>query len=184
MIQLAEKLAKRWMLTPRKGSNKPGWTHPENILKLYKNLLKPSLGELDIKDIKPNIVQLIWLHDILEDGKKEDRSKVTEHDLENFMFDEYIIQGIIWLTQDKRESKKQYLLSLKHAPYEVQVVKVLDRVSNLQEGKETRSEEWYKHYLRETKMYFPLFMYANSNEATPLLSRILYPENNWRIINE
>lgn len=153
-LKLAEETCKEWMrFGKRKNSNRIAWEHPNDVVKLVDELVHPRNPDCDAS-LKLKI--LAWLHDCLEDGIIMDivrGRKPTIYDLRDLGFDKYIIDGVVWLTRDKNESKRQYLLSLKNAPDMVKTVKYLDRIANLREGKETMTEEWYYKYSTETYMY-------------------------------
>ena len=143
----------------RKNSEREAWRHPEDVVKLVDEFYQ------DKDRIRPDYISLLktiaWLHDILEDGLKEVRhanvdgvDSVRVSDLEEAGFEENVIMNVKLLTRERGETKRQYLFMLGQSDREkAKIVKVLDRVANLREGKETMSDQWLKEYRRETLLY-------------------------------
>ncbi len=160
VVELAEILAKRWMRGTRKGSERSSWAHPQDVVgELYKmpywstDKGFPYQGDV--------LLASAWLHDVLEDGTHHDDLPIEPVDILNVAWEEHQVQGPAWcrvveiveeLTcpSDDPAVKKQYLEDFLDASDEAIVIKALDRVVNLREGRETFSEGWHGRYARKT----------------------------------
>lgn len=116
--------------------------------------------KLEIDTKKTNLaITVAFLHDTIED------TDITYDDI----FDEFgldVAEGVEALTKDKTidTKKKQMIDSLNRIltqPYEVQMVKLADRVSNLQEPPSHWDNEKKRAYLEEAKLI--LSCLKNSN---------------------
>lgn len=111
-------------------------------------------------------VALGWLHDILEDGKKEDGSPVTMYDLQAEGVPMETVDDVLGMShetwQDREgqritEPKIKYLTRLSEKSLRVKFVKCVDRICNLREGKEAFKERRWLRYVGETYYFiFPL----------------------------
>lgn len=154
------------MLGTRQGPvPRPAWAHPQDLVELFKEL--PGDRSFFMTE---RIIDTCWLHDIIEDGKKEDGSPVTQQDLilENVAF--HTITDVVVLSQKPGEDKSAYLARLhdvtpNYVPF---VVKSLDRICNLREGKSCFKDKRWARYVGETKDYI-----------IPLTDRLKNPERDW-----
>lgn len=94
-----------------------------------------------------------WLHDIIEDGRKQDGSCVTSQDLIEQGIVPKVVEAVIALSQREGEDKVSYLVRLRGASSRVKVVKAADRVCNLREGKSTFKDARWGRYVRETRQF-------------------------------
>jgi (p)ppGpp synthase/HD superfamily hydrolase len=98
-------------------------------------------------------VAMAWTHDLIEDGVKPDGSRVTAGDLRAHPFDVRIIQGVIQLTNPHGVSKTRYYETLKNIDYLAKLVKCVDHICNLREGKDIFEPARWKQYVEETRTY-------------------------------
>jgi (p)ppGpp synthase/HD superfamily hydrolase len=169
-----EKLARRWMPGIRqraKGDTspaRPAWKHPEDLAKLLHDLIGPTPdpgpegpGGLPVSEreqheytrYRDQLVATAWLHDIIEDGRKLDGTEVTEEDLRAEGVEEIVIEDVVALTQREGEDKPVYLARLEAASSRAKLVKIVDRICNLREGKTTFKDARWARYLDETQKY-------------------------------
>ena len=110
------------------------------------------------------------LHDVLED------TKCSEDDLYN-NFSETIVMGIESLTKDtslktKKDQMQDSLNKLLAQPYCVQMVKLADRITNLQKPPKHWDKEKIASYLKEAKLIFSCLKNANIYLAKRLEEKI------------
>jgi (p)ppGpp synthase/HD superfamily hydrolase len=161
-MKIAEELARRWMPGHREGpGNRFAWEHPEDLVRVL-TIEMPI--EVDVAEAERRIA-LAWLHDIIEDGRKEDGSGVDEADLFREGVDPEVIADVLSMTRRTYqeggalvlESKEQYLGRLKEAKVRAKVVKCVDRTCNLREGRETFKDRRWIRYVGETYYFiYPL----------------------------
>lgn len=151
---LAEDLATKWMRGMRQGRpgdpKRPAHKHPEDLVKLLKDEYPGKVSD--------GILQVAWLHDILEDGVKDDGTRVFSEDLDDLGFKRSVICDIDSLTKRQNESKVTYLTRLKtvtHNSPRVPIVKCVDRICNLREGLVLFDDDRWARYVGET-FYFIL----------------------------
>ena len=155
MIKKAEELARRWMPGFRQGPGKrEAWRHPEDLVKVLTH-------EMAFIKVPPEEhekrIAVAWLHDVLEDGKKEDGTAVFVEDLRDEGIEAVVIADVLALTHDGRESKEAYLSRLKEKSARAKVVKCVDRICNLREGRESFKVKRWIRYVGETYYFiFPL----------------------------
>jgi (p)ppGpp synthase/HD superfamily hydrolase len=154
-MDLFEGLAKRWMIGDRKGpEGKPSreaWRHPEDLVLLLDEWDTPREGWNP--NLKPYLKAVAWLHDLIEDGRKEDGTQVTEQDLLDAGVDWSIVRDVVSLSQMPGEDKSVYLARLVKASWAARVVKCVDRICNLREGKDCFKEPRWARYVDETQRY-------------------------------
>ena len=158
----AEALAKRWMPGDRQG--KPGqtprkaWEHPADLVRL----LSERPGEFsEAGQIKA--LAMAWLHDVIEDGRKEDGSRVTTSDLQGLVvgygepsgpyLDEAVVEGVVELTHPEGITKIAYYETLSEIGYIPKLVKCVDRICNLREGAGVFKPARWERYVSETRTY-------------------------------
>jgi len=126
------------------------WRHPEDLVKLIDEWPFP-------KSWNPNLRVYLkcvsWLHDIIEDGKKEDGSPVTQEDLIQAGVSWDIVQDVVSLTCLPTEDKPVYLARLGAASVAAKMAKCIDRICNLREGSEVFKDARWARYVDETKSY-------------------------------
>ncbi len=170
----AEQLAKRWMKGRREGSSgRRAWEHPADLVRVLTEEM-PITGNGEELE---KMVALAWLHDLLEDGKKEDGTSVSMYDLQDEEVDGDIVNDILALTQKTLrtkegrfvpEEKSLYLARLKWKSPRARLVKCVDRICNLREGKDCFKTKRWIRYVGET--YY--FIY-------PLAEDLPAVERNW-----
>lgn len=157
----AEELARRWMPGRREGpANRFAWEHPADLVRVLTTEIVPAGVPSDELEKR---IELAWLHDILEDGRKEDGSPVTMYDL---MREQVIVEDVLAMTrrehpgQDGKpfsEPKEKYLARLKEASPRAKLVKCVDRICNLREGKAAFKDRRWIRYVGETYLFiYPL----------------------------
>lgn len=158
----AEKIARAWMPGTRQGSNRPAWAHPEDIVKFLQEMDEASMKVEGCSTLwHKRTLDIAWLHDIIEDGKKEDGSPVTEKDLEGalFSFNEDVVKCVVELTHRVGEEKITYLARLRYRtqahlmPAAAVIVKLADRICNLREGAPTYKAARWARVIGETNTY-------------------------------
>lgn len=171
MVVQAEALAKRWMPGYRQG--KPGdtlrkaWEHPQDLVRL----LDERPGEFSEAG-QAAAKAMAWLHDLLEDGKKEDGSVVTPEDLEQYV-PERIVEGVIQLTHQEGHSKLDYYKTLREIDYFPKLVKCVDRICNLREGASSFTDKRWTRYTEETRLYILPLAQDLREETAEWLTRLL-----------
>lgn len=169
-MKKSERLARKWMPGYRDGPDKrPAWKHPEDVVKV----LTEELPE-DIDYVPTDmIVDLAWLHDILEDGRiPTTGTRVTCELMENAGISELVQLGVNILTRKDWISIEEYYDRLYRLGDEnVLLVKLADRLCNLREGKNVYSDERWKRYVEEThKMVLPLCSRVLTRDSSLLLA--------------
>lgn len=179
-MRKSEELARRWMPGTRHGSNRPAWAHPEDLVKLLHELRasNPSEGDEDemFRSLEEegfeNMVDIAWMHDLIEDGVRmhnDHEHIILLDDLRKEGFSEYIVQQVRTLTKWDDEEKGQYLLRVaKEAPVLTLIVKLVDRICNLREGRHSFTEKRWSRYVEETTTYI-----------VPMLAKIGEPDREW-----
>lgn len=197
-MKKSEMIARAWMPGTRQGSGRPAWAHPQDLVELVDELqahvekqcgqcggygtVDFSLGACippidgDCTDCTPakarwdRLRDISWLHDILEDGRKGDGSRVSKDDLYHEGIHEDVITGVLHLTHwEERETKIEYLTRLRDRaligglPEEVIIAKIKDRTCNLREGKGTFKQARWERVIRETKEFIVPMLQAISN---------------------
>jgi hypothetical protein len=153
-VDLCQSLAKRWMVGTRQSKKgKPpreAWRHPEDLIKITDEWPFPSAWN---HNLRTYLKCVLWLHDLIEDGKKEDGSPVTEEDLirEGVSLD--IVRDVVALSCPPGVDKKVYLQSLKTASVAARIAKCIDRIGNLREGAEVFKDARWARYVEETNTY-------------------------------
>jgi (p)ppGpp synthase/HD superfamily hydrolase len=162
MIEKAEQLARRWMPGLRQGpAKRKAWEHPQDLV----SLLTKEMDFIETPaEEQEKRVAVAWLHDILEDGKKEDGTTVSVQDLCDEGIRPQVIADVLALTNEG--PKDAYLAQLKAKSPRAKLVKCVDRICNLREGKDAFKTKRWIRYVGETYYFiFPL------TEGLPPLER-------------
>jgi len=95
------------------------------------------------------------MHDLIEDGRKEDGSRVIEADLTAEGIDYNIVFGVVSLTHDEAaDSKIAYLARLRQTlRFAEAKVKLADRICNLREGRTVFKDKRWARVINETNQY-------------------------------
>ena len=120
--------------------------NPDNT---YGTLVDASSFEQDWDET----LAIAWLHDIIEDGRKMDGTKVREDDLRGLGISEPVVADVLTLSQREGEDKPTYLNRVAEGSPRVKLVKVVDRICNLREGKDTFKVARWVRYITETQTY-------------------------------
>jgi (p)ppGpp synthase/HD superfamily hydrolase len=151
-LELARELAQRWM--PGNRQSKPGiptreaWRHPEDIVKMI-DWWAPESSTPFVNHMKC----VAWLHDIIEDGRREDGSIISSTDLLVTGVHIDIISDVLHLTQGVDEDKALALERVSKAPLSARIVKCFDRICNLKEGSKTFKTGRWNRYIVQTREY-------------------------------
>lgn len=135
-------------------AKRKAWEHPQDLV----NFLTKEMDFIETPaEEQEKRIAVAWLHDILEDGKKEDGSGVVVADLEAEGIPTEVIDDVLSLTAMGNEPKSEYLASLKHASPRAKLVKCIDRACNLRDGKKAFKVRRWIRYVGETYYFiFPL----------------------------
>lgn len=143
-IEKAEDLARRWMPGVREGGSRRAWEHPQDVVKL---LCSSPIKAVQTDD---RILMVAWLHDIIEDGIKENGARVTSQDLVDAGLPGEVVCDVVELSKQVDEPKEAYLSRLKHHTPRAKLVKCADRVCNLREGAPVFKTRRWIRYVGET----------------------------------
>ena len=114
-------------------------------------------------------VQVALLHDILEDTD-------TRYDELESRFGSEVADGVLALTKnpdiEKQDRMADSLQRIKKQPKEIWVVKLADRITNLQPPPEQWNKEKRKVYLREARFIYDELKEANDYLAVRLKEKI------------
>lgn len=153
-VDLCQDLAKRWMPGTRQSKKgKPpreAWRHPEDLVKLIDEWPFPKAWN---HNLRIYLKCLAWLHDIIEDGKKDDGTPVTEQDLIDAGVSLDIVRDVVALSCLPGEDKTVYLARLRTASVAAKMAKCIDRICNLREGAEVFKDARWARYVDETQKY-------------------------------
>lgn len=147
-------------------AKREAWKHPQDIVRLLLDEGSTGLPITVSPEEHKKRIDLGWLHDIIEDGKKEDGSPVTMYDLYREDIAPDTVDDVLAMSQRTLngqdgqpylEPKELYLGRLKEASTRVKVVKCLDRICNLREGQHSFKDLRWIRYVGETFYFiFPL----------------------------
>ncbi len=137
-------------LPPSRLLARPAWAHPEDVVALVEELPGLTLAT------RLQAVRVAWLHDIIEDGKKEDGSPVTADDLRRETADDGVLEAVIELSHHRRETREDYLARVTYNcdDPDILLVKVCDRVCNMREAALSFKDERWARYVDECSTYF------------------------------
>jgi (p)ppGpp synthase/HD superfamily hydrolase len=113
-------------------------------------------------------VQCAWLHDTLED------TAVTYEQLQQH-FGTPVADGVLALSKDetlaKSEQMADSLSRIRQQPQEIWLIKLADRISNLQPPPSSWSAEKITRYQAETRLIYDALQEANALLAGRLLAK-------------
>ena len=175
LITVAMNLAKTWLHGNRKAplgqEGPPNWNHARDVatrLAAYADHL-PS-GEADAW------IAVAWMHDLLEDGRHsdwpEDRT-LTNAELLSLLNAEnvpqaraaHLVEMVEFLTKRDDPPHKGYFNRMKRdAPWPVLLIKALDRLGNLTDGRDAFDADKWEEYTSEAATW-----------VVPLLVRVPEP---------
>jgi len=138
--------------------NRAAWEHPQDLVRLLTELWglthPPPPSERE-KATYEHCIDVAWMHDLIEDGRKEDGSRVIEADLTAEGIDYNIVFGVVSLTHDEAaDSKIAYLARLRQTlRFAEAKVKLADRICNLREGRTVFKDKRWARVINETNQY-------------------------------
>lgn len=161
----------------RQGSSRPAWEHPQDLVRLLGELRIAFatheedilFSQLEVEGFE-RMEDIAWAHDLLEDGRKEDGTRVVAEDLFREGLPAEVIKTVGFLTHNEgAEEKVTYLARLKTVlDAKGSIVKLVDRICNLREGRAVFKDRRWARYVRETKDFI-----------IPLLDQVSQPEKGW-----
>ena len=129
------------------------------------------LGNYDGGEIE-NIIVISLLHDVLEDDPEMTEDKLSE------MFPEYIVGPVKTLTRHEPEiSKEKYIQEIADSNYETRIIKLADRIINLELVERLRNShpEKFSKYIKETKdLFLPLAQSTSKSYLKRLETKLSY----------
>jgi (p)ppGpp synthase/HD superfamily hydrolase len=168
-MRKSEELARRWMPGFRHGpSKRSAWEHPRDLV-----ILLGELPGVRTALVTERLVDVAWMHDLLEDGRKEDGSRVTQLDLFQENFGYYVVTDVVALTAKDGEEKPTYLKRLAAASRFAKIVKCVDRICNLREGASVFKPARWERYVDETTSYLIPLAEGIGGEEGPWLKEKL-----------
>lgn len=156
------------------GSDIPYINHIGSVaMEVMNAVARSDRGVLD-----PNLaVQCALLHDVIEDssvGIEEIRDR----------FGAAVADGVLALTKDlsipKKDQMRESLERIAQQPYEVWMVKMADRITNLQPPPPHWSMAKTRAYREEARLILERLGHANPTLATRLEEKILHYETDHR----
>jgi len=175
-MRKSEELARRWMPGVRQGNLRPAWAHPQDLVNLLSEMKRDlSHQGQPFDQIYDTLTDMAWAHDLLEDGRKSDGSKVTVGDLLTEGLAEEVVGGVVALSQKDGEDKVVYLARLRFSSSLVMIVKCVDRICNLLEGRGIfEDKRWYRYVQETTDYILPLTSDIAREEGNWLMERLLH----------
>jgi (p)ppGpp synthase/HD superfamily hydrolase len=101
-----------------------------------------------------NAIQIALLHDVLED------TPITKNELQQ-TFTPEVAHGVDLLSKRKDQPIQEYLQKIKDGPKDIALIKMCDRITNLQKPPASWTSEKIAEYLEESKII--LEMLGNSH---------------------
>ena len=112
-----------------------------------------------------NAIQIALLHDILED------TSITKEQLENH-FSPQVAHGVDLLTKRKNQPIREYLQRIKEGPKDISLIKMCDRITNLQKPPSSWTSEKIAEYLEESKIILEMLGSSHTYAANRLKSKM------------
>lgn len=128
----------------RKYFNIPYISHPLEVMK--------RLTIWEIED--EQMLAAALLHDAIEDAKKEDRDRIAR-DIQNL--GGKIYSWVSDLTIYDGVKKEDYIQTFSEKPLEVLIVKMADRICNLNDFFLENSHGYFPKYLQKSKVLFDIY---------------------------
>lgn len=158
MDLLEERLAKLWMTGFRKsippgGIPRSAWAHPQDVVQVIQEELAMVLPDVHVLNY---LVRVAWLHDVLEDGCKDEEIPVTEKDLWDKGVEPQVIQDVVHISRHPGEEKEVYLARLINTPMQVRLLKCIDRACVLRESPKMGATWWDEYSSSTRKFILPL----------------------------
>lgn len=117
-----------------------------------------------------SIIVIALLHDALEDDLNMSEDKLSK------LFPKYIVESVKTLTRHEPEvSKQQYMQKITESDYEIQIIKLADRVVNLELVERLRDThpEKFNNYINETKeLFLPLAELASTSYLNRMKAKL------------
>lgn len=117
-----------------------------------------------------SVVVIALLHDVLEDDPEMNQDKLADK------FPEKIVASIEILTRKENDkSKEQYIQKIMNADYETRIVKLADRIVNLELVQRLRksNHEKFISYLKETReLFLPLARLTSASYLSRIESKL------------
>lgn len=172
MEKKAKDLARRWMPGLRHAfpgrPRRPAWAHPADLVRFIDEEL-PDCHGVD----KGTLKIIAWMHDLIEDGRTEFGERVDAVDLRREGFSESVVRDVIALTHVEGTDKALYFAALQSASLDARIVKVIDRICNLREGKSTFKPTRWERYVKETRaLVIPIALTIPEPVKSTLLAAI------------
>ena len=155
-VSACAELAQTEMTGTREGSDRPTWKHAEEV----------AAGMEDVRGFLPAPELLFWqgvgwLHDVLEDCESLDAHKLVD-ELTRRGVDAKraaaVVEMVEILTKRKGEVETYFQRIRQAGIWQLSYLKIVDRVLNLQEGKDVFTRKRWNRYVQETKEHvIPLF---------------------------
>lgn len=135
----------------RKASKDPYIVHPRRVA----GIVSPYVDEIG--------VAVAWLHDVEED---------TDFEVRKFPL--RVRQMVDLLTRRKgKESKRVYILRvLASMDLPAIIIKVADRIDNLEDGGKSFGRSWLKNYLKSSRLIHTMAVERAGLGKHPLISRL------------
>lgn len=153
-LATCQELARRLMQGTRDGSDRPAWRHAEDVAEAVQGYgwIHPEGWSF--------WVCVAWLHDLLEDCEGLTDNSLAEELVAGgvlpFRAREFV-RVVTILTKEKGEAAPYFQRIQDCGQWQVSLIKLLDRIANLVEGRKTFTRKRWKAYVEETERYvFPL----------------------------
>lgn len=147
-LAACRKLAERHMTGPRDGSDRKAWEHAQDVAEAVE-----KYGWIHPDDWY-FWVCVAWLHDVLEDG-----DEMTEARLAGELVEEGVAQhraqamadSVQVLTKTRGESAAYFARIAASGQWQLALTKLLDRRTNLREGRNVFTRKRWNRYVKETQ---------------------------------
>lgn len=152
-----------------------GYSYLAHIASVAQEIMALDKGEFDFDDA----IQIALLHDVLEDTTISFEQLVKEIGCN-------VARGVLALTKNKTLDKKTQMADslgrIKNEPIEVAMVKMADRIINLQEPPKEWSINKRLRYAKEAEVILESLSYAN-DELAERLERKIFEYKLWYVEN-
>ena len=152
LLCLAEAIARDRMSGTRRGSDRLSWRHAQDVAER----VAAHLSHLEPED-RETWTAVAWLHDVLEDGTQKDPGDLRDVLVEGGVpaaRAAHIASMVEFLTKAGDWTADSYFGRLRReGPPEVRIVKLLDRLANLTEGRDTLEAADQARKIDETREF-------------------------------